>query len=194
MTRRSLLPRTCTDYPARRPQAAQPPSPATPDTPLLLRPLRSLGEIPGRGEEPLVGSLSGAPALAERQLRSHWQRGLGRPQHRAPPPAPPPGRNNLFRPRARRSGRVPSGSSRGRGVTSCPHGFVSLEGHRFPWEVPAGPPPLPGAPREETAVPAAGEDRGRPFPAGLCFVISSPLTRARGRVSHQWGQAAPLRR
>lgn len=32
MTRRSLLPRTCRDSPARRPPAARPPSPATPDT------------------------------------------------------------------------------------------------------------------------------------------------------------------
>lgn len=187
MTRRSLLPRTCRDFPARRPPAARPPSPATPDTPLFLRPLHSLGEIP----RPRGGTTCGIALRRPSSSQATAAEPLAARAGEAPAPGasfgPASGRNNLFRPPAQRSGRVPSGLSRGRGVTSCPPGLVSLEGAAPLGESRPGQPRSSGRPgRGRRCRLLESAERG-PFllsPAGLYFAISSPITRTHGRASN----------
>lgn len=138
MARRSLLPSP--------PHLPTPGSPASsPATPLLLRPLRSLGEIPRPRRGTTCGIALRRPSSSRATAAEPRAARAGRPQRRAPPPGPPPHTNNLLRPpsalRPRPEWELPRNGS---------HGLARLTGRRSL-----------GKPRE----------RGRPCPAVSCGAL-----------------------
>lgn len=198
MTRRSLLPRTCRDYPARRPPAARPPSSATPDTPLFLQPLHSLGEIP----RPRTGTTCG---IALRRPSSSQATAAEPPAARAGA-APAPGTSSgpalrteitfsaplLGAPAASRVGALEKGEScRGLRGLSAWKGAAPLGKSRPVHPRSSG---RPGRGRQSWLLDRNPGGPSLPSPAGLCFVIPSPLTRAHGCAPDLWGQAALPRR
>lgn len=164
MARRSLLPSP--------PHLPTPGSPASsPATPLLLRPLRSLGEIPRPRRGTTCGIALRRPSSSRATAAEPRAARAGRPQRRAPPPGPPPHTNDLLRPPIS----APAASRVG-----APEKWESraCQADRAPF--PLGSPGNGGGP-------------ALPSPAGLCFVIPSPLTPALGCASDLWGQAAETR-